>query len=648
MSRHLRFFFMAMFFSFCGLISFSSPSSADSYEIVDMAGVEIKMGEYHIWELGELEAHTEIYFYISTEGKWEQDEEFDCLFMNQTEYDAWLGGDSLSFNFDASAFAVDGYEPYYYTLNGPPYSPSSDSYYYVIDNRNGISDILMDDIADIDGYTPPPGDWDYRDPIEYRTRIWLNEGDIRFREVGNSRVAEEIELGNYISFTVDASLSSEDDLLAVWLFEEEEMNKWLNGIDSYQHNRNASIFVHGDWLGMSSYENWYYEPTTVTSWYLLFEAREFSQGAHIDIAFSSDETPDGEGEFDWEDKIFTRTTRMIDENDVWTVDLGQVEAGDNIRFAVDVAPLGYGSEGELDVFIMEKSEAERYLGGVSGQYEVLGHPSMIGVDDTEWDYLFPESGEYWVVIDNTDNPSGGTDSSGDIHVAFEFTQGPLYYPFSTTHYLSENSFVSFDLGQLNGDEELDYQITGEYHGATGALFPGFDVLLMTNDNYQNYISGSDFEYLDDVNEDGYTLYSELDDTYVWNHESVTEEGHYWLVVDTTSAPSDGADSLGPWTIEIDICVSLSYCTSSVNGIVSPEAMNQHYKMTITIDPSDGDDETTGGEDTGGEDTGGNGTKEEELVDLTEAKPESDSPSIGLLMVSLCLIACAIFSKRHKI
>ena len=91
--------------------------------------------------------------------------------MIQSQYDVWVDGDSFSFNFDASGFGFDGYEPYYYTLNGPKYgNPSSDSYYYVIDNREGPSDIVMD--GDIDAYTPPPGDYDFRDIVEYKTRIW--------------------------------------------------------------------------------------------------------------------------------------------------------------------------------------------------------------------------------------------------------------------------------------------------------------------------------------------------------------------------------------------------------------------------------------------------------------------------------------------
>ena len=115
--RLFQFVFVTSFVLFFAILIISLPqASAGSYEVVDMAGVEIKTGEYHVFELGELEPNTEIYFYITTEHAFDysKDEEFDCLFMNQSQYDVWLDGDSFSFNFDASALAADGYEPYLY------------------------------------------------------------------------------------------------------------------------------------------------------------------------------------------------------------------------------------------------------------------------------------------------------------------------------------------------------------------------------------------------------------------------------------------------------------------------------------------------------------------------------------------------------
>ena len=65
--RLFQFDFLAIFgLLFFALLIISLPqASAGSYEVVDMAGVEIKTGEYHVFELGELEPNTEIYFYIT-------------------------------------------------------------------------------------------------------------------------------------------------------------------------------------------------------------------------------------------------------------------------------------------------------------------------------------------------------------------------------------------------------------------------------------------------------------------------------------------------------------------------------------------------------------------------------------------------------
>ena len=69
------------------------------------------------------------------------------------------------------------------------------------------------------------------------------------------------------------------------------------------------------------------------------------------------------------------------------------------------------------------------------------------------------------------------------------------------------------------------------------------------------------------------------------------EGDYWLVIDTTSAPSEGAEVAGPWTLELSICLYGTYSCSYYQTIQSPQALIEHYKMTITIkDEEDEPDE----------------------------------------------------------
>lgn len=62
--------------------------------------------------------------------------------------------------------------------------------------------------------------------------------------------------------------------------------------------------------------------------------------------------------------------------------------------------------------------------------------------------------------------------------------------------------------------------------------PNIDVLVMNNANYQAYQSGDDFEYVD--------AWSDLDTGNTQAEFLLEEHGTWWLVLDHTNEPGDGA------------------------------------------------------------------------------------------------------------
>ena len=101
---------------------------------------------------------------------------------------------------------------------------------------------------------------------------------------------------------------------------------------------------------------------------------------------------------------------MIETGEAWRVDLGAVSSGDTLTFSLGLD----GIFDKLDVLILDHDQADLFLSGESAT--VLGHPSLIDVDFFDsWDYRFPQSGSFSLILDNSAEPQGGSNVGSPVH-----------------------------------------------------------------------------------------------------------------------------------------------------------------------------------------------------------------------------------------
>ena len=98
--------------------------------------------------------------------------------------------------------------------------------------------------------------------------------------------------------------------------------------------------------------------------------------------------------------IIQSTTRMIENSDVWRVNLGNLDQNEILSFTLSITN---DLLADIDVLIMESSEADKYVLGQ--QSTLLGHASLINTGSLDtWDYTFPDAGAYSLIIDNSESP----------------------------------------------------------------------------------------------------------------------------------------------------------------------------------------------------------------------------------------------------
>ena len=600
-----------------------------------MDSTVIESGGYHAVDLGNVSAgnHVDISFVSYVE--------IDGLLMTNDQYDSWVSGGSEYIR-DGSAIGQT-IEMYTYTIT------ANDHYWYVLDNSNqnpgGTNSGTESTIS--------TGGINTQAPLidGSKTRSMVNPGTMVSYDLGI--VPEGMILD--LSVTCEHLISDEVDIFVV------------SGSEKSDFESGGSVWnKHASYLG-TCFETWSYEVEKTDSWTVYIEngprgsANENSNPIQVDVNF-------------WARLLLpveiTSNTRMIETGEAWRVDLGAVSSGDTLTFSLGLD----GIFDKLDVLIMDHDQADLFLSGESAT--VLGHPSLIDVDFFDsWDYRFPQSGSFSLILDNSAEPQGGSNVGSPVHAEILVIETTLVTNwvgwYQSRHYVEDGEFVSFDLGQLEEGDEFSYVVSGQPHGS--GFMNRFDVLVFEDAGYQNYTSGAD--------ESPLANYSRLNEWFSsYLDANVAESAHYWVVIDAADGPAGtpSADSNGAWTFDFTI--------TSENVISSPQMMDANYKMTATnlgsnsqsdpdddtgsetgSDPvSDPDDDTgsdtgsdldddTGsdtdddtGSDTGSDTDGDSTTEDEDLTDIGEAKETSETPGFGVIAAVFAISIVAIVrTGRHR-
>ena len=588
------------------LLISSSLVVASPFSDHDLDSITVETGTYHAVDLGEISAgnQVDISFFAS--------EELDGLLMTESHYDSWTSG-GTEFIRDGSSIG-QSMEIYTYTIE------SDNHYWYVFDN----SEQNPGGTAAGPDSTITTGGINVHEPLVdgINTRAMISPGSILSYDLG---VVQE---GNLLDLSITCENLFSDDV-DIFVVSGSDKSDFEAGESSW--NQHASM------LG-SCFELWNFEVETTDSWTVYIEngprgeASEGSDSIQVDLNFWTRSLFPGE---------ITSNTRMIDSGEVWRVDLGAISSGDTMSFTLGLE----GVFDELDVLIMDHNQANLFLSGESAT--VLGHPSLIKVDFFDsWDYRFPKAGSYSLILDNSAEPQGGSDMGSDIHVQFSVQDTTILSDwigwYQSRHYVEEGAFVSFDLGELEADDEFSYTVGGHSHG-TGFM-NAFDVLVFDDAEYQIYNSGGDALPIGD--------YSTLDEWLLaYNNFSISEDGHYWIVIDAADGPStvDSADANGAWTFD--------YTITSSGSISSPQAEDGNYEMTATNLGTNAPDDGTGtgtddGTGTGTDDGTGTGTDDgpeivdEDLSDIGEQKPEQEVPGAGFIFAILSMTLAIFYTRRE--
>ena len=105
------------------------------------------------------------------------------------------------------------------------------------------------------------------------------------------------------------------------------------------------------------------------------------------------------------------------ELDSYTYDkfsLKEIEAGDILHVNIQVT-----NGGPIDVLLMKSSDYMDYLAYRDFDYYASGSSSNI--KSKSYSYTFPKNDDYYLVIDNTDNPKGGATPIGTVALHAQIT-----------------------------------------------------------------------------------------------------------------------------------------------------------------------------------------------------------------------------------
>ena len=434
---------------------------------------------------------------------------------------------------------------------------------------------------------------------DYENRLYIQPNSMfryDFGPVGpGSHLTLNVDLEDWFSGGVDA-----------FVVEQQNVESFLAGEDTW--NRNATFFD-------VSYNNWYFEPDYLASWSIFIEngprgeSNQMAEAAVVDIHFDVDPI-DG---FD-----IIKTSRMIETGEAWHGELGLRGAGTVLDFLLDLE----GFTSEVDVLILNTSEATRFLQGEN--VSVLGHASLINTDSWDsWSYTFPEQNTYSIILDNTNSPVGGGAETRPIHAEILVNEATLASTWlgwtNSRHFIDDDSYLTFDLGELFLGDEIYYSVSGNHFGS--GIFPGFDVALMTYAEYDRMVAG-----------ESPNIVSNGSDLDTWlallTSYEIEVRDEYKLVIEIGDKISGGSSDDGAWMMD--------FIVKSSGPVTLEQAMDQNYWLTATHHT-----QVTEGT------TSVPGTNGQRNIGEVQAEESSSGGSGGIFAVCCGLPIALLFVRRRR-
>ena len=391
----------------------------------------------------------------------------DVILLTDSQYNSWNNQDYIVNGSEIDTNIV------IYTWT----AESTDNYWAIIDNSfrvSGGADVGVD-------VTLSSGYIDISESIlgEYKSRLFIEPNSYYHYDFG-VRPQDEVL---HMSINCKDWFSNDLD---IFLVKDENKEDFLNGQDYW--DRNATILE-------SCLEIWDFELIESGRWHIFVEngprgdAGADSEGVLVDVFF-----------FGYENfpTVIQSTTRMIESSDVWRVELGNLNAKEIVSFTLIISNEYLA---DLDVLIMASAEADKYLLGQ--QSTVLGHASLINTGSLDsWDYTFPDSGYYSLILDNSESPVGGASENKALQVKINVQEvtilGDWLGWYQSRHYVESGDFVSFDLGNLEPEDEIYYTVSGTSFGS--GFLNRFDLILMTDSQYNIYTSGGSPQIIDEASD----------------------------------------------------------------------------------------------------------------------------------------------------
>jgi hypothetical protein len=577
--------FVIVFSLMTPLISYSGAEST-TYDIPN--GTVIDAGSELVLELGSV-----------PEGWWvvvshDSDENpIDITVMTKSNWETYTpstaltNGTELSTTFSIFRWQID----------------QSDDYVVIFDNSerfdggaDGLVAATLDKGYGDDGASARVTDYASYD---YHDRLYVQPSELfryDFGQVGpGSYLHMNVDVEDWFSGGVDG-----------FLVEGNNIDSFLNGDDTW--NRNASFFD-------ISINNWYFEPDYLASWSIFIEngprgeSNQMVEAAVVDVHFDVDAMDD----FD-----IIKTSRMVESGEAWHGELGLRGAGTVLDFSLDLE----GFTSEIDILILNTTEALRYLEGEN--VSVLGHASLINTDSWDsWSYTFSEQNTYSILLDNTDSPIGGGAETRPIHAEITVNEATLSSNWlgwtKSRHYIEDDSYLTFDLGELFTGDELYYRISGKHFGS--GFMQGFDVALMTNDEYSKMVAGETPAII----EGGSDI-----DTWFGSLSSyeVETDGDYVLVIEIGDKIAGGSSDDGAWMMDFTV--------KSLGSVTLEQAMDENYWLTATHHTQVPEGTTTIDDQDGQRNIGN-----------TQAEDDSGGGAGGLLAVCCGLPVLLLVVRRRR-
>ena len=518
--------------------------------------ISVDSNQYQQASLGQISEGDELVIEFSL------DEDIDVLLLNQQQYTSWINGGTA--HIKSGSDYADNSEEYIFTIL------TTDNYYLVFDNSEQAGEAASTGTTVTGDATTT-----VQSPSEDRvqTRVWVDVNSMA------NILAPEIDQGEVLSIDVrcDIGLTSTQDLDFLLL-------------DSIQSDFVGTV---AEWNRHASFEDtcshdWEYEVNKETGWTLLVDNSDaartdgLSNGIMVDVEISvRDLVPLIE---------VVDTSRMIDSGDYYRVDTGFVPANGVID--IDFAFWSHGTAmltDDLDVMVMESSEANQYENG--NNMDVLGHATQLDATSQSWSYQFPEAGTYSVIFDNTDEPDDGAGDGSDVQVEIGITSLTIPSLFGNVwtgwhqsrHYTEEGGHMAIDFGALTLGDDIYYYLDGNNEGGSVWSSKEFDVILMTEDNYDLYVAGSStFTVVTDG-----TNYEEGGLIPLVENVTIPADDDYVLVMDAADGPnSESADENGDWVWEFIVL-------SEGGSIENLQAQDSKYQQSLSMSsfsPPDSDND----------------------------------------------------------